>query len=149
MLSIDANLLLYAYESSCPEHERAYAFVTSLRQRDDVAVSEFILVELYNLLRNEVVVERPLSPSDAVDVIQTYRRHPRWRLVAFPRPDAGIGDELWRLAAQPAFPRRRIFDARTALTLRHHGVTDFATSNVKDFEGFGFKRVWDPLRTEH
>jgi predicted nucleic acid-binding protein len=36
-------------------------------------------------------------------------------------------------------------DARLALTLRHHGVTEFATSNVKDFEGFGFNRVWNPL----
>jgi len=28
---------------------------------------------------------------------------------------------------------------------RHHGVTEFATANVKDFEGFGFARVWNPI----
>lgn len=49
------------------------------------------------------------------------------------------------LAATADFAIRRIVDARLALTLRHHGVTDFATSNVKDFEGFGFTRVWNPL----
>jgi hypothetical protein len=30
-----------------------------------------------------------------------------------------------------------------ALWLRRQGVTEFATANVKDFEGFGFDRVWN------
>jgi len=25
------------------------------------------------------------------------------------------------------------------------GVTEFATLNVKDFQGLGFQRVWNPL----
>ena len=39
----------------------------------------------------------------------------------------------------------RLIDVRLALTLRYHGVTDFATANVKDFNGLGFARVWNPL----
>lgn len=31
------------------------------------------------------------------------------------------------------------------MTLRHYGVTDLATRNKKDFQGFGFGKVWDPL----
>jgi hypothetical protein len=42
-------------------------------------------------------------------------------------------------------PRGCIFDTRLALTLRHHGVTDFATGNLKHFDGFGFARLWNPL----
>lgn len=37
-------------------------------------------------------------------------------------------------------------DTRLALTLLHHGVTEFATVNVQDFKGFGFSRVWNPLK---
>jgi len=33
---------------------------------------------------------------------------------------------------------RQIIDARIALTLRHYGVTRFATANVKNFKNFGF-----------
>jgi hypothetical protein len=33
----------------------------------------------------------------------------------------------------------------TALTLTAQGVDDFATVNVKDFTGLGFRRVWNPL----
>jgi hypothetical protein len=54
-------------------------------------------------------------------------------------------DEAWKLAARTGFPRRRIFDVRLGLTLLHHGVTRFATANVKDFEGLGFQKVWNPL----
>ena len=54
--------------------------------------------------------------------------------------------EVWRYAAAPEFARRRIIDARLALTLRTAGVTEFATCNLKDFADFGFDRVWNPLQ---
>ena len=57
-----------------------------------------------------------------------------------------VMSEVWRHAAAPAFARRRIIDARLALTLRAGGVTDLATRNVKDFTDFGFDRVWDPFQ---
>jgi len=51
------------------------------------------------------------------------------------------------LAAEPNIGRRIVFDARLALTLRHHGVTEFATRNDSHFTGFGFTRLWNPLPT--
>jgi len=54
-------------------------------------------------------------------------------------------DAVWRAAAAPGFARRRIFDARLALTLTHHGITELATVNVKDFKGLGLTRVYNPL----
>jgi len=47
-------------------------------------------------------------------------------------------------AGEAGFARRHIIDLRLALTLQHHGVTELATANVKDFEGLGFERVWNP-----
>ena len=57
-------------------------------------------------------------------------------------------DELWSRLREPGLARRRAYDLRLALTLRRYGVTDFATVNVKDFEGLGFQRVWNPLAEE-
>ncbi len=34
---------------------------------------------------------------------------------------------------------------RTALALQAFGVTEFATANIKDFEGLGFAKVWNPI----
>src|SRR5205823_2078916 len=97
------------------------------------------------LLRNPAVISNPLDPAHAASIIQTFRRHPTWVLIDYPGPIGRVMDDVWRLAAQPGVGRRIIFDARLALTLRHHGVTEFTTRNTAHFTSFGFTRVWDPL----
>ena len=66
-------------------------------------------------------------------------------LLSFPDPAARVMEELWKRATEPHFARSRIYDLRLALILHNQGVTEFATSNEKDFEGLGFRRVWNPL----
>ncbi len=144
VLSIDTNILLYAQNRDCPEHERAFEFVVSCGRREDVAVCELVLVELYVLLRNPAVLQQPLSADQAAGVCQVYRQNRRWRLIE----NAPVMDQVWRFAGQPDFPLRRIFDARIALTLLHHGITELATANVKDFADLGVRNVWNPLRPE-
>ncbi|AMC48755.1 ribonuclease VapC24 [Mycobacterium tuberculosis variant bovis BCG] len=61
MLSIDTNILLYAQNRDCPEHDAAAAFLVECSGRADVAVCELVLMELYQLLRNPTVVTRPLE----------------------------------------------------------------------------------------
>lgn len=145
MLSIDTNILLYAYSESAPEHDRALAFITSQSTSENVALSEFVLTEFYLLLRNPAVLKKPLAAPEAVQVIQSYRHHPRWKILGFPPISREVHADLWNQAATPGIARRRIYDTRTALCLRAFGVTEFATANVRDFEGFGFAEVWNPL----
>ncbi len=145
MTSLDTNILLPAVESRNLDHSRAAAFVESLQDRDDVAISEFILIELYGLLCNPAVLAKPLSPTAAVDVCEAFRQHPCWQLIGFPPESRAFHDTLWPRLREKAFARRRAYDWRVALTLLSHGVTDFATANEKDFRDFGFKRVWNPL----
>ena len=144
MLSIDANILLYAYSEAAPEHGAAHAFISSMSAEESVALSEFVLTEFYLLLRNPAVLKKPLSAPDAVQVIQSYRQHPRWKILGFPPTSREVHADLWQQASKAGIARRRIYDTRTALCLLAFGVTEFATANVKDFEGFGFERVWNP-----
>ena len=145
MLSIDTNLLLHAFNEDSPSHAAAYDWLTSIQRDENVAISEFILAELYRLIRNPAVLKHPLDTDEAVEMIQTYRRHPRWRLIGFPLESRPLHDTLWKIALTRDFAVRRLFDARSALTMTAQGVTEFATVNVKDFEGFGFRRVWNPI----
>lgn len=96
-------------------------------------------------LRNPAVLQKPLKPEEATDVIQSYRQHPRWRVLGFPPRSRDIHAALWKAAATPNFARRRIYDLRIALCLQSFGVTEFATANVKDFEGLGFAKIWNPV----
>ena len=146
MLSIDTNLLFHAFNEDSPSHAAAYAWLGSLQGDDEVAISEFILAELYGLLRNPAVLKQPLDADEAVEVIETYRRHPRWRLIGFPVESRPLHDALWQKARRKDFAFRRLYDARSALTLTAQVVTEFATVNVKDFEGLGFRKVWNPLK---
>jgi hypothetical protein len=57
-------------------------------------------------------------------------------------------DRVWEAAARPGVARRHVFDARLAHTLLDSGVTELATRNTRDFDGFGFARVFDPIAAE-
>ena len=143
MIGIDTNIFAYARIASAPMHKEALAFLNSIAECPDVVVSELVLTEFYLLLRNEKILETPLSASEAVAECQIFRAHPRWQLV----DSAEVMKEVWPIAASEGFARRRIFDVRLAKTLQAHGVTELATANVRDFEDLGFQRVWNPLHT--
>ena len=145
MRSFDSGILLSAFSRASPSHDVARGFLEDLTPRDDVAVSELVLVELHTLLSNPPVLVRPFTPTAAVDVVQSYRCHSRWMLLGFDPDSVALHDELWTMAAQTRFGRPRIHDARLALSLRRQGVSDFATANAKDFGGFGFARVWNSV----
>jgi len=127
--------------SDCAEHDRAREVVERLATSQDVVICELVLVELYLLLRNPAILSRPFGPEDAAAVCLDWRDNPYWRLV----DSAPIMMEVWKHASKAGFARRKIIDARLALTLRHHGVTTFITRNTNHFTDFGFDRVWNPL----
>ncbi len=145
MLSIDTSILLYAYSEASPLHRSALAFILESKDREDVVISEFVLLEFYQLLRNPAVLKAPLSPKEAVKVINCYRNHDRWRIIGFPADSKAFHNFLWDRAARPNVSRRTLFDCRIALALRAFNIDEFATRNTKDFQYLGFKRVWNPL----
>jgi toxin-antitoxin system PIN domain toxin len=141
MLSFDTNIAVYAANAGSPFHDRARDFLQSLATRKDIAICELVLVELYLKLRNEKIFSRPLTATQAAAVCQAYRKNQAWTLIE----SAPVMENVWELAAQNNCAFRRIIDLRLAHTLLHHGVTEFATANEKDFVGQGFLRVWNPL----
>jgi toxin-antitoxin system PIN domain toxin len=145
MLSIDTNILFHGFNEDSPRHAAAHAWLVSIAGDEEVAISELILAELYGLLRNPAILKHPLSGAEAVELIQAYRSHPRWRLIGFPIESRPLHDALWRRARAKDFAFRKLYDARSALTMTAQGVTEFATVNVKDFEDLGFRKVWNPL----
>jgi toxin-antitoxin system PIN domain toxin len=145
MISLDANILLYAVNEESPWQEESMNFIQELMKRRDVAISELMLVEFYTLLRNPMVLKDPLSAKEAVQVVNAYRHHPYWSLVGFDADSVQIHKQIWKWAGQKDFARRRIYDLRFALYLQHQGVTEFATVNTKDFKDLGFKKVWNPI----
>jgi predicted nucleic acid-binding protein len=145
VIACDTNILFPFVVSDHPDHAEVVDFIRGLDGRDDVAVSEFVLVELYGLLRQPAVMRRVLDAGSAAAVCTALRTHPRWRLLGFPADSAALHRTLWEHAAKPGSSRRRIYDARLGLCLVAQGVREFATVNLTDFAGLGFRRVFNPL----
>ncbi len=143
MISVDTNILIYAANPESPDHGKAVAFLQEVTTNEDqYATCELILVELYMQLRNRKIFSKPLTASEAGLYCQTLRKQPNWRHFDY---QPIIAEKLWKWASKTKSGYREIIDARLALTLRHHGVTHFATANVKHFQDFGFTKVWNPL----
>lgn len=147
MISIDTNILLFGVWPKTESHLQAENFLQSLQDREDVAISEFVLLELYTLLRNPAVLEKPLSAAASAEICESFRQHPNWQVVGFPSESRPFHDAFWPKLREENFARRRAYDWRIALSLLQQGVTEFATVNLKDFQGFGFAKVWNPLVT--
>ncbi len=111
----------------------------------EITISEFVLVELYRLLRNPTLNQSPLNGKEAALIIEQYRQHPSWRIIGFTEKSSELHQKIWSTMSQPTIPYRKIYDIRLAYTLLDHGVKEFATANVKDFQKLGFKKVWNPL----
>jgi predicted nucleic acid-binding protein len=143
MKSLDTNILLYAADEDCREHEAAIRLVNdALRSPTEWMLADQVLFEMYAGLRHPGVFAKPLSAVEAA------------RRVAFLRDEAGFSFCCHELRgwlkihaglSAPAFPRRRTYDLVLAVTLRSNGVTEFYTRNVGDFRTAGFERLVNPI----
>lgn len=143
MLAADTNLFIHAADSESPHQGDAIRFFESAVGGDEEFVlCELVLVELYMQLRNHAVLRNPQSPREAAEYCARLKNETGWRHVDY---DPAVSAKLWKWARETTSGFRDIIDARLALTLRHHGVTRFATANTKHFQNFGFTEVWNPL----
>jgi len=141
VISFDTNIVVHAANADSEDSSQARAFLEEVGQRKDVVICELMLVEVYLKLCNNRIFSNPLSSSESWDFCHQLRRNRNWRVV----DSAPVMDEVWKLCRQKSFPFRRIIDLRLGLTLRHFRVEEFATTNGKDFQSIGFRRVWNPL----
>ncbi|MES2737042.1 MAG: TA system VapC family ribonuclease toxin [Verrucomicrobiota bacterium] len=143
ILSADTNLFLYAANPDSPHHEAASRFFEeSASGQERFLLCGLVLVEIYMQLRNPAVFKKPKTAKEATAFCDALCANSTWELGDY-EPD--VAKPLWNWASKTTSGFRQIIDARLAFTLRHHGVTHFATANVGHFQGFGFEKVWSPL----
>ena len=145
MKSLDTNILLYAINQDCAEHQICKAVVNkALTERDSWVIADQVWFELYRLLRNPVVLQEPLTAEQAGSCIKWYRESSGWLQCAW---EPALMKELYPYWQDNAFSARNSYDLKLAVTLKNHGVTDFYTRNKKDFERLGFFTVHNPLES--
>ncbi len=141
MILVDANLLLYAYDSSSPRHGMAKRwFEGAMSDEPDVRFGLMTLLAFLRLATDQRVFEQPLGPSDAIELVESWLARPN---VSIAQPSERHWSGLAALAEASKARGALLMDAHLAALTIEHGAS-LATSD-RDFTRFPGLRFEDPL----
>ena len=141
MIFIDANLLLYAYNASCDEHQRAKAWIEDvLSGSEPVAFCWPVVLGFIRITTNSRAFPHPLSRLEAARIVSSWFEQPQAVVVS---PGQNHWDLLQRLLTEGKISGALVSDAHlAALTIEHGGVL-FTTD--RDFTRFPNLRFANPI----
>jgi uncharacterized protein len=141
VILVDANLLLYAYDTSSPHHEKARRWFEAAVVDEDVGLAMTTLLAFVRIATSPTVFERPLAVDDAVTLVQEWLALPTVSLV---EPTL----RHWPLLSQIALAGQArgplVMDAHLAALAMEHGAVLHTTD--RDFSRFDGLRWRNPLR---
>jgi len=138
---VDANVLLYARDSSSPFHDRAREWLTvQLNGPVRVGLPWPSLVAFVRISTHARVFERPLSPTQAWEQVEDWLEAPAaW----IPEPTHAHASVLGALIGRYGLRGNVVSDAHLAALAIEHGLT--VCSADTDFARFADVRWIDPV----
>jgi uncharacterized protein len=140
---VDANVLLYAYDSSSPHHNSCRDwFESALNAPEAIALPWQTLLAFVRIATNPRAVREPLSGAAACSIVATWLERPN---VVVPDP----GERFWEIfhsqvrVAEVSGPR--VTDAALASMALELGATLCSTD--RDFRRFDGLRILNPAQT--
>lgn len=141
---IDTNLLLYGANASAAEHAPARDFLTSAgRSTEHWYLTEGILYEFLRVCTHPRVFPRPLGWREGHAFLGPFLESPNFTVLQAGGNHWQILEEVMAGLSHPA--GNLLFDVRTAVLMREHGIRDIFTTDA-DFLQFSDIRVINPLR---
>ena len=141
MILLDANVLLYAYDASSPQHERARSWLErTLSDPQPVLFPWATVLAFLRIATNPRAFQYPLRTDEAIAIVSSWLARPNvsvvqptdrhWTLLAAALHDAQVRGPL-------------VTDAHLAALAVEHGAT-LATTD-RDFARFKDLSTLDPL----
>jgi uncharacterized protein len=143
MIVLDANLLLYAYDSSAPNHRRAHAWIEqTFSDGSLIGIPWQTVYAFLRIVTNSNLPGQRFSAPEAVEIVDRWLEQPNVRLLA-------PGENHWGLLRQTIVAGqargRTITDAQlAAITLEYGG--ELCTTD-RDFARFPNLRWSNPLES--
>ncbi len=121
MRIVDANVLLYAVNEAAPHHARARSWLDeALAGREPIGFAWTVLLAFLRLATHPAVFPRPLTVSEATEVVRAWLAQPPAIVV---EPTPRHVDLLAGLLAEAGTAANLVGDAHlAALALEHDGV---------------------------
>ena len=143
MILVDANLLLYAYNTTAVQHEASRRWLENvLSGSDPVGLAWASLWAFIRISTTPRVFQRPLSTGEAHDAVSEWLRRPN---VAVAEPGERHLEILRRLMDDGQASGALVTDAALAAIAIEHGATLFSTD--RDFSRFAELDWNNPIGT--
>jgi toxin-antitoxin system PIN domain toxin len=137
---LDANILLYAYDSDSAHHSVCRSWLeTALNSEEIVALPWQTLLAFVRISTNSRATKKPLQSAEACKIVSTFLHQANVSVI-------GAGDRFWELLqeqireAQVTGPL--VTDAALAALALEHGAT--LCSVDRDFRRFRGLKLIDP-----
>ena len=141
MTLVDANLLLYAYDSESSRHAPARRWLAAeLSSGRPVRLALVTLLAFVRIASDRRVFTRPLSPGDACGLVESWLSQPNVQLLP---PGRRTWQLLGRVCAEGQARGAMVMDAHLAALALEHGAS-IATTD-RDFSRFPGVEVLNPL----
>lgn len=142
MILVDANLLLYAEDTSSPQHQRARScWDGQLSGVSAVCLCWPVLTAFVRIATNRRVFERPLTVAQAAERVQLWLDQTCTRVIP---PTQGHWEVLRGLLERGQATGNLVTDAHLAALAIEHGCE--LCSSDSDFARFPGLRWRNPLR---
>ena len=143
MILIDANLLLYAYNSSSKQHEDAQKWLEEVLSRTEpVKLAWVTILAFVRISTNFRAFENPLSVDEASSFVSEWLAQPT---VSILDPGERHWDILRDVLTEGQVTGSQVMDAHLAALAIEHGMLLCTTD--KDFDRFKELRMLNPLES--
>jgi toxin-antitoxin system PIN domain toxin len=142
MKLLDANVLLYAYNSDSPHHEICRVWLEqAFNGTEPVALPWQTALAFVRIATNSRVSSRPLTCEQACSIVDRWLEHPNITLVG---PTEQYWSVLRELLIEAQISGPLVTDAALAALAVEQGATLCSTD--RDFRRFRGLKVIDPLQ---
>jgi len=142
VILIDANLLLYAHNTSSKEHRATVSWIQEIfGGQASIGLSWDTILEFLRVSTTSRIFGEPLDLDAAAAIVSDWLTRPN---VAIVGPTEGHWEIFSKLLPQPRVRGSLIMDAHSAALAIQHGAT--LCTNDRDFARFPGLRVEYPLQ---
>ena len=141
--SVDANILLYASDTSSPRHETARRLLAGETQKPEILYLAWPVVMAYlRIATHPRIFDSPLTPDAALSNVRNLLALPRVRPIG---ETPGFLDTYSTVTGELTVRGNLVPDAHLATILFQHGIRVLYTHDA-DFRRFEFLEVRNPFR---
>jgi toxin-antitoxin system PIN domain toxin len=141
MIIPDANVLIYAYDSTARLHNQARGWWEAvLSGNEPVGIPWIVVLAFTRLMTHPQICENPISTEQVREIIMEWTRLDHVRLLNPAEDSVGT---YFNLLADAGIGGNLSTDALIALIAREHSATIY--SNDRDFGRFKGLKVINPL----